>query len=181
MRSCKPGTWTLLTIHCAMLMFMQSAVHAGIVHSCRLLDLPQLMVTSALKWKACTSTTHCESCFVSTISVGSEAQQGKKSAADETLLLYAYTKMLARHMCHTWIADRVLVVVVRNVGVGGPTAPGKLQHHHSRCTNVLSKVVHISGDHTQVLSNDGNMPQLLHKQANRYSASTNITTCTLTL
>ncbi len=61
----------------------------------------------------------------------------------------------------TWIADRVLIVVVGDVGVGGAAAPGKLQHHHAWCPNGLAQLVHICGDHAQVLCYDGNIPQLL--------------------
>ncbi len=61
----------------------------------------------------------------------------------------------------TWIADRVLVVVVGDVGVGGATAPGKLQHHHAWRPDGLAQLIHICGDHAQVLCYDGNIPQLL--------------------
>ena len=33
----------------------------------------------------------------------------------------------------TWVANRVFVVVVGDVGVGCPAAPGELQHHHAGC------------------------------------------------
>lgn len=56
-------------------------------------------------------------------------------------------------------------MVVGDVGVGGTTAPGKLQHHHAWRSNGFAKVVHIGGDHSQVLSNDCHVTQLLQKPA----------------
>lgn len=61
----------------------------------------------------------------------------------------------------TWIADRVLIVVVGDVGVGGSAAPGKLQHHHARRSYGFAQLIHICGDHPQVLCYDGDIPQLL--------------------
>ncbi len=63
---------------------------------------------------------------------------------------------------HTWVHDAVLVVVVREVGVGAAGAPRELQHRHAGRADVLPQLHHIRRDDAQVLRNDGHLPQLLH-------------------
>ena len=46
----------------------------------------------------------------------------------------------------TWVDDRVLIVVVREVGVGIAAAPRKLQHHHAWGANGFSQHMDIWGD-----------------------------------
>ena len=55
-------------------------------------------------------------------------------------------------------------MVVGDVGVLRPTAPGELQHHHAGSPDGLAQLVHVAGDDSQVLCNDGDMAQPLHRQ-----------------
>lgn len=61
----------------------------------------------------------------------------------------------------TWVADRVLIVIVREVGIGSSAAPSELEDNHAGSPNRFTQLVDIWRDDTQVFSDDWHALQLL--------------------
>ena len=74
-------------------------------------------------------------------------------------------------MRRTGVADAVLVVVVRQVAVGGPAAPGELEDHHAGRADALAQLHHVRRDDPQVLRDDRHLPKRLHPPVKPWSAT----------
>ena len=72
-----------------------------------------------------------------------------------------FVKREYKHRTRTGVADAVLVVVVRQVDVGGAGAPGELEDDHAGRADGLAQLHHVGRDHPQVLRDDRHLPQLL--------------------